>query len=53
MKTVLNFSIICLKRGEIMTFDFGSIWIGVSIIVAGGMLYAVLDKLVKALEKQK
>ena len=40
------------KRGEKMTFDIGSIWIGVSIIVAGGMLYAVLEKLVKALAKK-
>lgn len=36
-----------------MTVEFGTLWVGISIIVAGGMLYAVLDKLVKALEKQK
>lgn len=39
--------------GEKLTIEFGTLWIGVSIIVAGGMLYAVLDKLAKALEKQK
>jgi hypothetical protein len=42
-----------LVGGEKLTIEFGTIWIGISIIVAGGMLYAVLDKLVKALEKQK
>ena len=36
-----------------MTIEFDTLWIGVSIIVAGGMLYAVLDKQAKALEKQK
>jgi hypothetical protein len=36
-----------------LTIEFGTLWIGVSIIVTGGMLYAVLDKLVKALEKQQ
>jgi len=36
-----------------MSIEFGTLWIGISIIVAGGMIYAVLDKLVKALEKQK
>ena len=36
-----------------MTIEFGTLWIGISIIVAGGMIYAVLDKLAKALEKQK
>ena len=53
MKIAYYFSMIYLERGENMTFDIGTIWIGVSIIVAGGMLYAVLDKLVAALEKQK
>jgi len=42
-----------MDGGEEMTIEFGALWIGISIIVAGGMLYAVLDKLVKALEKQK
>lgn len=36
-----------------MTIEFGTLWIGVSIIVAGGMLYAALMKLVEALNKQK
>jgi len=36
-----------------MTIEFGILWIGISIIVGAGMLYAVLDRLAKALEKQK
>jgi hypothetical protein len=37
-----------------MTIEvIATLWIGVSIIAAGGMLYAVLDKLVKVLDKQK
>jgi len=42
-----------LVGGEKLTIEFGTIWIGISIIVAGGMLYAVLEKMAKALEKQK
>lgn len=37
-----------------MTVEFiGTLWIGVSIIVAGGTIYYALEKLAKVLDKQK
>jgi hypothetical protein len=41
------------KGGDEITVEFGTLWIGVSIIVTGGMMYATLMKLVEAINKQK
>ena len=54
MTIMHTFRIICLERGEDMEFiDVATLFIGVAIIVAGGTIYAAIEKLTKALEKQK